>query len=282
MSLARVRVWYVALLIVLSAGIAPAQSLKQVILQGSAQDLDNIRSRYGVAVVDAVPGYYLLAVSSSVDTHGMGPGVEDNSPLHIQKRTATTSAASNTASANLSILGGTVDWFGTPARAGYTTQPAVGKIQLNNALNVATGTGINVAIIDTGVDYQHPTLQGVLLGGRNYVGRTPVPSELDDPAVAQSTTSILDQSTTSILDQSTTSILDQSTTSILDQFSLNHLPGEFGHGTMMAGLVHLVAPRAKIIPLKAFDADGTGSEWNIIRAINDAVAMNANVISMSF
>src|SRR5262249_40624729 len=147
-------------------------------------------------------------------------------------------------------------------------------IQLNNALNVATGTGINVAIIDTGVDYQHPTLQGVLLGGRNYVGRTPVPSELDDPAVAQSTTSILDQSTTSIL--------DQSTTSILDQFSLNHLPGEFGHGTMMAGLVHLVAPRAKIIPLKAFDADGTGSEWNIIRAIYDAVAMNADVISMSF
>src|SRR6516162_3059718 len=122
MSLARVRVWYVALLIVLSAGIAPAQSLKQVILQGSAKDLDDLRSRYGVAVVDAVPGYYLLTVPSSLDAHGMGPGVEDNSPLHIQKRTAPTSAASNTTGANLSALGGIVDWFGTPARVGYTTQ----------------------------------------------------------------------------------------------------------------------------------------------------------------
>lgn len=31
----------------------------------------------------------------------------------------------------------------------------------------------------------------------------------------------------------------------------------FGHGTMVAGIVHLVAPTAHIMPLKAFHADGT-------------------------
>ena len=34
--------------------------------------------------------------------------------------------------------------------------------------------------------------------------------------------------------------------------------GDFGHGTMVAGIIHLVAPTAKILPLKAFRADGTG------------------------
>jgi len=51
---------------------------------------------------------------------------------------------------------------------------------------------------------------------------------------------------------------------------------------MMAGLVHLVAPLAKIIPLKAFNANGVGTEWNITRAIYDAVDMRADVINMSF
>ena len=70
-SLARRRIWYVAPRIALSAGVAPEQSWKQVILQSSAKDLDNVRSRFGVAV--AVPGYYLLSVPSSVDTQKITP-----------------------------------------------------------------------------------------------------------------------------------------------------------------------------------------------------------------
>ncbi len=109
-----------------------------------------------------------------------------------------------------------------------------------------------------------------------------------DPAVAaklqQSTTSILDaqntlvlNSTVAILNQSTTSILDQSTTSILDSTL-----AEFGHGTMTAGIVHLVAPTASIMPLKAFRADGSSNLSDIIRAIYYAADHGANVISMSF
>src|SRR5262249_33681545 len=79
------------------------------------------------------------------------------------------------------------------------------------------------------------------------------------------------------LNQSTTSILDQSTTSILDSTL-----AEFGHGTMVAGIVHLIAPTAKIMPLKAFHADGSSNLSDIIRAIYFAADHGANVISMSF
>ncbi len=51
---------------------------------------------------------------------------------------------------------------------------------------------------------------------------------------------------------------------------------------MVAGLVHLVAPGAKIMPLKAFHADGTSRIFDIVRAIYFAVDHGARVINMSF
>jgi thermitase len=51
---------------------------------------------------------------------------------------------------------------------------------------------------------------------------------------------------------------------------------------MVAGLVHLVAPSAKIMPLKAFNANGTSNEADIIRAIYYAADNGATVINMSF
>src|SRR3989454_985430 len=105
--------------------------------------------------------------------------------------------------------------------------------------------------------------------------------------VGQSTASILDQSTASILDQQTILILNQSTASILDQSTASILdtrlvPRTFGHGTMVAGIIHLVAPAAQIMPLKAFEADGTAHLFDILRAIYYAVDHGAKVINMSF
>jgi subtilisin family serine protease len=59
-------------------------------------------------------------------------------------------------------------------------------------------------------------------------------------------------------------------------------PAGFGHGTMTAGLVHLVAPSALIMPMKAFDANGSGTVWDIVNAIHDSVDMGADIINMSF
>jgi subtilisin family serine protease len=51
---------------------------------------------------------------------------------------------------------------------------------------------------------------------------------------------------------------------------------------MTAGIVHLVAPQAKIMPLKAFSANGSGYESDILRAIYYATANGAQVINMSW
>jgi thermitase len=56
----------------------------------------------------------------------------------------------------------------------------------------------------------------------------------------------------------------------------------FGHGTMVAGIIHLVAPRTNIMALKAFNADGSGYLSNILRAVYYAAQHNAKVINMSF
>jgi len=51
---------------------------------------------------------------------------------------------------------------------------------------------------------------------------------------------------------------------------------------MTAGLVHLVAPTAKLLPLKVFKSDGSGYASDVIRAIYYATNNNSKVISMSF
>jgi len=81
------------------------------------------------------------------------------------------------------------------------------------------------------------------------------------------------------VNQSTAAVLDQSTAAVLDG---NPQYAAFGHGTMVLGVVHLVAPKAQLMPLKAFRSDGTGFLTDILRAIYYAVQNGANVINMSF
>src|SRR5947209_2023285 len=171
-----------------------------------------------------------------------------------------------------------------------TVQSVVDQHGLTVVKELYDGTNCVMLVTSACADLNHPALSGALVTGYDFTRATLAASELADldPGVAaqlqQSTTSILDAQNTlvltsavAILNQSTTSILDQSTTSILDS-SL----AEFGHGTMTAGIVHLVAPTAKIMPLKAFRADGSSNLSDIIRAIYYGADHGANVISMSF
>jgi thermitase len=73
-------------------------------------------------------------------------------------------------------------------------------------------------------------------------------------------------------------MVDQSTAAVVDDPTHR----AFGHGTMVAGVIHLVAPRANLMSLKAFRSDGSGYTSDIIRAIYRAVQTNSRVINMSF
>jgi hypothetical protein len=178
-----------------------------------------------------------------------------------------------------------VPYYGMQAWSGYVNQPATTAIRLaDTRTSGVTGAGI-VAVIDTGVDPNHPVLQGALVPGYDFTSDTAgMPSEWD--GIDQSTIEILDQSTIEILDSRAAPVpLNPSTVAILDSQTTidpSQLPPAFGHGTLVAGVIRLVAPTAKIMPLKAFAADGTSTTFDIVRAVYWAVDHGARVINMSF
>jgi subtilisin family serine protease len=166
-------------------------------------------------------------------------------------------------------------YFGSSAWRSYLEQPAalIVRVGETHCGLRATGAG-TVAVIDTGVDPTHPTLAPVLTQGYDFTRNLAGGSERAD----------LDQATAAVLDSiysvnpATAAVLDQATAAVLDDGSHSH----FGHGTMVAGMVHLAAPTASIMPLKAFDAAGAGYTSDIIRAVVYATRRGAKVVNMSF
>jgi len=169
-----------------------------------------------------------------------------------------------------------VNYFGVSVTHGYVTQPASTIIRLPDTQSAfsVSGAGI-VAIIDTGVDPTHPVLQGVLVPGNDFTRNISGPgSELPD--VNQSFNG--PNPSPVKVNQSTAAVLDPWSGADFSQPQY----AAFGHGTMVAGIVHLVAPTAQIMPLKAFRVDGSGYLSDVLRAIYFATQNGANVINMSF
>ncbi|MCK4460515.1 MAG: S8 family peptidase [candidate division Zixibacteria bacterium] len=54
-----------------------------------------------------------------------------------------------------------------------------------------------------------------------------------------------------------------------------------GHGTFVAGVVHLTAPDAQIRPYRVFDPSGTGDGFTLARAIERAVDDSCQIINLS-
>jgi len=285
----------------------PLGAQTSYILTASPANVQSIVTSHGLTVVrelfDGV-NCVMLVTSPSSDVSGVETEVE--SDLRVvsfepERRTSLPELGSLTqpilTQSSTSILDGLpgrtlVSFFGSTVPSNYTAQTATSIIRLGDARTATnlTGNGV-VAIIDTGADPNHPALVGVLVPGYDFTRNQAGSSELLDlnPTVAaqlqQSSTSILDAQNTLLLNTSAMAILNQSSTSILDQSSTSILDSslaEFGHGTMTAGVVHLVAPTAKIMPLKAFRADGSSNLSDIIRAIYYAADNGANVVSMSF
>ena len=169
-----------------------------------------------------------------------------------------------------------VTYSGSTVWDGYVNQPAASIVRVSAAQTTfnVMGRGI-VADIDTGVDPNHPALKPVLLPGYDFTRNQPGGSEMTDysglpPSGSTSNIARVNQSTAAVLDQSTAAVLDTG------QYAA------FGHGTMVVGIIHLVAPQAQLLPLKAFSSDGTGYLSNILHAVYYGVQSGTNVINMSF
>src|SRR5439155_17667796 len=72
--------------------------------------------------------------------------------------------------------------------------------------------------------------------------------------------------------------------------SSNAVPGESasdtddqsGHGTAVISLVAALAPTAKIVSIKTFSREGTGSSYSIVKGILLAIDEGAKVILLPF
>src|SRR6266849_4492517 len=158
-----------------------------------------------------------------------------------------------------------VNYFGATVIHGYVSQPAITIIRLPDAQTAFSVSGAEiVAVIDTGVDPAHPVLQSILVPGYDFTRN-----------IAGSASELPDVHQSSIGSGASPAMVNQSSAAILDPASVFNFGQPqyvaFGHGTMVSGIVHLVAPTAQIMPLKAFKADGTGYLSDVLRAIYFAV-----------
>ncbi len=132
---------------------------------------------------------------------------------------------------------GSIPW--TIGRASsYADQWAPQALHLAQAQARSQGAGVRVAVLDTGVDTSHPLLAGRLLPGHDFVDGDNDPSE--QPSSSGSGA------------------------------------GAWGHGTHVAGLIALVAPQARILPLRVLDADGVGNAWVLAEALLYALDPDGN------
>jgi subtilisin family serine protease len=126
--------------------------------------------------------------------------------------------------------------------SGYQEQWAPEQLRLAEAHAISEGAGIIVAVLDTGVDTQHPLLRDRLLSGYDFVDGDADPSEEGTYGV----------------------------------------DAAYGHGTHVAGLIALAAPAVQILPLRTLDTGGVGTIWGQVEALRYAVDHGATVINLSY
>jgi subtilisin family serine protease len=133
--------------------------------------------------------------------------------------------------------------------ASYRGQVAVTDLALQQAHRLATGRHSIVAVLDSGVTATHPALAGRLAPGYDYVDDDRNPAEVADGR---------------------------------DQDGDGRVDEGYGHGTFVAGITALVAPDARILPMRVLDSEGRGNVFVITEAIFNAVDAGADVLNLSF
>jgi hypothetical protein len=273
----------------------PAAAQNRFILRPTNPSvLAGVAQRHGLTVIETIDDnhqVYLVTGPTSetpqeVETKvGADTDVVD---IELDQVTAVPEVSQSTAAILDSLPApSAVTYYRTSVLGAYTSQTAVSLLRIPNTQTTfgATGFGI-VAIIDTGIDPTHPVLQGSIVPGYDFVNNIAGSASewidlnpVNQNVMSQSSPVITSKNTVAMVNQSTAAILDQSTAAILDY---KNLPKAFGHGTMVAGVVHLTAPSAQIMPLKAFKGDGTANLSDILRAVYYASDHGALVINMSF
>lgn len=129
------------------------------------------------------------------------------------------------------------------------TQADIARLGLPAAHGRVRGAGVRVAVLDSGVVFDHPFLAGRLEpGGYDFIEDDADPSE-----------------SVNGLDDDENGFTDEG----------------FGHGTFAAGMVLVVAPEATILPVRVLGSDLFGTSSGVAAAITYAANSGVHVINLS-
>jgi subtilisin len=108
----------------------------------------------------------------------------------------------------------------------------------------STGKGVRVAVVDSGIDHDHPALGGSVVGG--------VAMEFDEDAEGK--------------------------VRIVDEDQPQDMSG---HGTACAGIIHSIAPEAEIFSVRVLGRDMRGKAIQFMAGLRWAMANGMQVINLS-
>lgn len=289
----KIRLLGAVLLLSVISGLSRAESPVQeyIVVLKNGNSIDGVNKAHGTQTLRHIPGTPMFLVQSASSGGNIlqqlqtDPAVETAEPNRHVKLHSSVNAPFDPGLAQqmASLLDGQTltTFYGSTVLQSYVNQPALTISHVNEAWQTSSGAGTHIAFIDTGVDFTHPALAPWLDPGVNVLNNDGSASEL--AGLSQQMASLLDQQMASLLDQDFTFILDQAMASLLDGGgNSGAFPADFGHGTMVAGILHLVAPGARIVPIKAFDANGHTTMFAITQGVYEAVELGVDVLNMSF
>ncbi len=209
--------------------------------------IKQINTDYGLSTLDdtlASKGIYLLRVPAGSDTEEVVGRLENDPRLLYAEPNFVPEAPEGPAG------DGRHRAYAISATNGSSEQYAASALGLPCAAALSLGQGTTVAVIDTGAQLDHPDLNENFEGVKRYDFVDDDRNPTDRPVG-----------------------LDADGNGLEDEM--------VGHGTHVAGIVDLVAPSAKIMPLRVLNSEGYGNVFTIAKAISFAKRNGADVINLS-
>jgi len=206
--------------------------------------IEDINGRWGTTVVSALPerNIFLLNIEGVDDIEAFTREMSADPGILVAGANYEFQTPEAVREMVIAAVGGNWD--------DYQDQSLTMRIGLAEAHEISRGGGIVIAVLDTGIDPDHIAFAGRLSSlGYDFI---------DDDADPRETANGLDEDEDGAVDEG------------------------FAHGTMVAGIVALIAPEATILPIRVLDDEGRGTVYGVIRGILYAMEQGADVYNMSF
>ncbi len=216
----------------------------------SGATINDINVAYGTMTLDALPtvSIYLLQIPLGADTELVVNSLQ-NDPRLLFAEVNYISATPEASGQDVWGWGQDVWAWGGSDSTPLNDQYASAMLGLDQAHTMSQGQGVVVAVLDTGVQLDHPALINSLASTQvDFIDGDMIPADEFNG-------------------------LDDNGNGRIDEGA--------GHGTHVAGIIHQTAPAAQIMPVRILDSDGRGDLFKLIGGMSYAIDNGADIINLS-